>query len=385
MTTRLRPPVVPPGWRRPITVGLVVLTALAVVVNAVIATPTIGPPIDFTVFGPAGGGILTGHWAGVFDDPIIQAGPLELVFWGVPFLLGIESQLGWIAFSIVVCSLLSIAFAVLTERALRPLAPTWGVPLAIVPAFLTALSGQTAQSIAAGHPAEYVIPLMWIGAAMLARRGSAFTAAVVLAATAGWELWGLLGIPILLLAPRIDLRTLWRSALGGVAALLVLFAPFALLGPFHMFSFAWPIRPNTLAHLLFPDETTFPWPLRITQGVLALGGGALTAWLTRRRPDAIWLVPLMVCAVRLFTDPVLARYYGIPLLMLALLGLVFAVAQRSLVVFLACLIMFNVLVDVELTVVTAGLLLALVVATAIVVVRSTPADSTIPDPVATAL
>ena len=384
MTTRLRLPVVPVRWRGPITVGLVVLTALAVVVNAVVATPTVGPPVDSDLFGPAGGHILTAHWASIFADPIIQAGPLELVFWGVPFLLGIDSQLGWVVFGIVVATLLSIAFAWLVERLLRPLAPVWSVPLALVPALLIALTGGTAQSIAVGHPAEYVIPLMWIVAAVLARRGLAFTAAVVLAATAGWELWGLLGLPVLLLAPRIDLRTVTRSALGGLAALAVLFGPFALLGPFRMFAFSWPIYDNTLAHLLFPDDTTFPWPLRLTQGVLSLGGGALAAWLTRRRPDAIWIAPLVVCAIRLFTDPVLARYYAIPLLLLVLVGLVLAIAQRSLPIFLACLVMFNVLVDVELTVVSAGLLLVLVIATAIIVVRAGSRAARIPDPVGAA-
>jgi hypothetical protein len=373
--------VVPVTWHRAITVALVVLTALAIVVNAVVATPTIGPPVDSDLFGPAGGHLLTGHWAGVFGDPIIQAGPLELVFWGVPFLLGIQTQLGWIIVSIVVGTLLSLAFALLAERLLRPLAPVWSVPMAILPALLAALTGQTAQAVATGHPAEYVIPLMWIGSAMLARRGSALAAAALLGATAGWELWGLLGVPILLLAPRIDVRTVWRSAVGGIGALLVLFAPFVLLGPFHMFSFSWPIYPNTLAHLLFPHDTTFPWPLRLTQGVLSVGGGALVAWLTRRQADAIWLVPLVVCAVRLFTDPVLARYYGIPLLMMILLGLVFAIAQRSLPVFIACLVMFNLLVDLELTVVTAGVLLALVIATSIVVVRGAGSAPRIPDPV----
>lgn len=61
------------------------LTALAVVANAVVATPTVGPPVDFELFGPAG-------------------------FWGVPFLLGVQSPLGWIVFGIVVATLLSIAF-----------------------------------------------------------------------------------------------------------------------------------------------------------------------------------------------------------------------------------------------------------------------------------
>ncbi|MDP9026103.1 MAG: hypothetical protein M3N46_00930, partial [Actinomycetota bacterium] len=368
-TRTARLPTVPVSWRAPLTVTLVAMTAAAVVVNSVVATPTVGPPIDYTLFGLAGSHILTGQWVGIFSGSLIQAGPLELTFWGVPFLIGFDSQIGWITFSIVASTVFSILFALLTQRLLRPLAPTWSTPLAIVATFLAAVSGQPSQTLAAGHPAEFVIPLMWIVSATLARRGSAFSAALVLAATAGWELWGLLGVPVLLFAPSIDLRTVWRSALGGVTALVVLFAPFVLLGPFRMFSFAWPIRDDTLAHLLFPRDETFPWPLRLAQGVLSIGVGAIIAVLARRRPDAVWLVPLAVCAIRLFTDPVLARYYAVPSLMMILIGLVFAIAQRSLAVFIACLLMFNLLIDAQLTVLTVGIFVILVIATAVFVVR----------------
>ncbi|MEO6116315.1 MAG: hypothetical protein ABIP33_08025, partial [Pseudolysinimonas sp.] len=184
-----------------------------------------------------------------------------------------------------------------------------------------------------------------------------------------WELWGLLGVPVLLLAPRIDLRTIARSALGGIVVLAVLFLPFALLGPFRMFSFAWPIDHNSLAHLLFPHLRTFPWPLRLTQGALAVGAGAVVARLTRSQPNAIWLVPLVVCAVRLFTDPVSAGYYALPPLLMILVGASFAIAQRSALVFASCLILTNVILDVPRSVVTTGILLGLVVVTVVLVVR----------------
>ena len=62
---------------------------------------------------------------------------------------------------------------------------------------------------------------------------------------------------------------------------------------------------GSLAHLLFPHSPTFPWPLRIAQGVLALGTGATAALLLKRGLDAIWMVPLVTCVVRLLADPVL--------------------------------------------------------------------------------
>jgi hypothetical protein len=210
---------------------------------------------------------------------------------------------------------------------------------------------------------------MWIIAAVLARGGSAATAAAVLAATTGWELWGLLGVPVLLLAPRIDLRTVARSALSGAAVLAVLFLPFVILGPFRMFSFAWTIHDDSLARLLFPDLRTFAWPLRLAQGALAIGSGAVVARLTHRQPNAIWIVPLMVCAVRLATDPVLALYYAVPALLMILIGAVFAIAQGSAWVFATCLVLINVILDVPPSVVADGALVCLVVVAVVLVVR----------------
>jgi hypothetical protein len=211
---------------------------------------------------------------------------------------------------------------------------------------------------------------MWIGSAVLARRGWPFAAAAVMAATAGWELWGLLGVPVLLLAPRIGLRTIVRSALGGMLVLAILFVPFVLLGPFHMFEFQWPIRNGSLAHLLFPDAVSFAWPLRLIQGTLAVGAGAVAVRFTRGHPDAIWLPLLLVCVVRLFTDPVLAPYYGVPPILLLLIGATMSIAQRAAMPFVACLVMVNLFVDLPQTVITVGILVVLSLGTTVVVIQS---------------
>lgn len=376
MTRWQQLPAVPLTWRVPITAVLVALMAAALVVFAVVAMPISAPaPVDFTTFGPPGASILTGSWKGIFSDPIIQAGVIELIFWGVVSLMGFTTLTGaaaltaWIAFAIVVGAIFSVLVALLVERLVRPLAPNWSVALGVGAAAVAALSGLTTSSITSGHPAEIAIPLMWIIAAALARRGSSATAAAVLAATTGWELWGLLGVPVLLLAPRIDARTIMRSAASGIAVLAALFLPFVILGPFRMFSFAWPIHDNSLAHLLFPDLTTFAWPLRLAQGALAVGSGAAVARLTHRQPNALWIVPLMVCAVRLATDPVLALYYAVPALLMILIGAVFAIAQRSVWVFATCLILINLLLDVPPSVVADGILVCLVVVAVVLVVR----------------
>ena len=354
----------------PILVLLVALTAAGVVLNTIVATPTVGSePVDYPTFGQPGADILTGHWAGIFSDPIIQAGPFELIFWGIPFLLGVHGLIGWIAFGIVASSLFAVAAAVVAERLLRPLTPAWSTPLAVGVAAVAAVSGLLSASLAAGHPAEVAIPVLWLIAGALARRGQPLAAAAALAATTGWELWGLLGVPVLLLAPRVDLRTVWRSAVGGVLVIAVLFLPFALLGPFHMFGYGWVISSNSMAHLLFPTATSFPWPLRLIQAVLSVGAGAAVAWLIRRRPDALWLVPLVVCVVRLFTDPVLAGYYAVPPFLLLLVGVAFSIAQRALVPVLLGLVMVNVLIDVPLSLIPGGILVVLSAILAVVIIR----------------
>jgi hypothetical protein len=369
-TRRLQLPVIPLRWRVPISVVLLVVTAASIVGNTIVATPHTGPePVDYSVFSVPGAEILHGHWGGVFRSPVIQAGPFELIFWAIPFLIGVHGVTGWIVFGIVAGSLFAVALAALVHRLLRGISPNWSTTLAIGTAAVAALTGVISTPTSAGHPSEIAVPILWLIAGVLARRGRAAAAAAVLASTAGWELWGLLAVPILLLAPRIDVRTIWRSALGGIVVLAVLFLPFVLLGPFDMFSYSWTIRGNTLVHVLFPNLHTFPWPLRATQGILSVGAGSVVAILLRRRIDAIWMVPLVVCVVRLFTDPVLAGYYAVPPLLMLLVGSALGIAQRRPLRALLALVMLNVVVDTPLTLITSGILLVLTVAMAILVMR----------------
>jgi hypothetical protein len=61
-----------------ITTAIVLLPVL--VVMAMVSTATDAPqPIDYGLFGPANAELLTEHWSAIFGDPLIQAGPLELL------------------------------------------------------------------------------------------------------------------------------------------------------------------------------------------------------------------------------------------------------------------------------------------------------------------
>jgi len=189
-----------------------------------------------------------------------------------------------------------------------------------------------------------------------------------------------LGAAVLLLAPRIDLRMLWRSAAGGLAAVAVIFLPFVLLGPFEMFSFHWTIYPGTLADLLFPHAATFTWPMRLVQAALSLGGGAAAALLLRRRTAAIWIVPLATCAIRLFLDPVDADYYRVPPIALVIVGMALAIAETSLPVFVAAVVLLNLVVDFSQPKALIGGLLVLAVAGTVALVARVSQKGDRPSP-----
>jgi hypothetical protein len=375
-------PVVPPRWRTPLNILLLAITALGIVLNTILSTNALVPqPVDFSIFGTPGTKILLGEWSTIYREAGIQAGPIELAFWGVPALLGVHGVVGWSVFGIVTATLFAIALCAVAAWVLRPLSSRWSTTIALGATAIASLGFVVTRAVSSGHPAELVIPLLWVVTGQLARKGHPLAAAAVLASTTGWEVWGLLGAPALLLAPRIDARAVWRSALGGAVVLAALFVPFFLIGPMRMFAFSWPILPGTFAHILFPHEKNFAWPLRFAQGVLSVGAGAATAWTLRRRPDSIWLPLLVVCVIRLIFDPLLAGYYSLPPTVLVLIGAGIAIARRALLPLLLSIVMLNVLLDISLTLVTAAMLVLLTLAMVIVVIvreRRTEALS-IPD------
>lgn len=329
----------------------VVLAVLAVVIAtgwAVVAAVAAGrgaAPADYDVFGGPGADLLTGRWGGLFRDPVIQAGPFELALWGVPHLLGVQGVAGWSAAYAVLSLLLAAAVALVVHRVVRGRTPD-AVPIALGASVLVLAVGVVTTSVTDGHPAEVAVPLLWIAAALLARGGHPLGAGLVIGATAGWELWGLLGAAVLLLAPARPVRALLWGAAGAAAAVALLFGPFVALGPFRMFEYHWLVRSGSLPALwLAPGHDTFPWQLRILQGGLALAASAVVAILVRAADDAVWLVALVACAVRLVFDPVLAGYYFEPPVILIAVALALAVARRSIVDGLLALLLLNLALD----------------------------------------
>jgi hypothetical protein len=249
---------------------------------------------------------LPGDWAGLYADPNVQVGPLQLVLFRLGVLIGALALLVQLG---VAALLWVVAGRLLTGR--NPRAQL-AVGLAAI------LLGLTFGAYQDGHPAQVVVPLLWVLAGLEARKGRTLGAGALIGLSAGFEVWGLLGAAVLVLAPRA------RTALAGLAAeasvAACLFLPFVLAGEFRMFDYHWQVNGDTLLSLVAEPGTSFTWPMRLLQGAAALTAGAGVAWLSRRALHAVWLAPLAVVVVRLALDPVRYPWYWLALQTLTLLG-----------------------------------------------------------------
>jgi hypothetical protein len=254
-------------------------------------------PLDVLVFQRAGRHLLSGAWRTTFADPSLQAGPVFLAVYGA-----LRSQL---AVSLVVQPL-TVAGLVLTVRRARRalgLGPDARAEL-IAGVVLLALQVPSGAYLD-GHPAQVLLPLLWVHAALDAREGRPVRAGLLLALGANVETWALLGVPVLLWLPawRQRVASVAVAAVAAVAPLL----PFLLLGTVRTQEYVWRVEPGVpVAPLVGP---TFPWWLRLAQALAAAGAGALAWRLLRRLPEAVWAVPLAVVVVRLLLDPILYGYY----------------------------------------------------------------------------
>lgn len=261
-------------------------------------------PGDLIYFVHRGEQLLSGGWANTFSDPVLQSGPLQLI------LFGAVRNLTALAF------VLELAVAALLLFVLGKLQV--GDRIRLLVGVLAVAAGLTQGAFVDGHPAEAIVPLLWILAGLSAREDRVFNAGVLIGLSAGLELWGVLGAPLLLLAPRLK-----RAFAGGVAeagVVVAMLAPFALAGSFRMFEHEWRVATGTLLGLVVQPGTHFGWPLRLLQSALALGAGAAIATGLRRSAHALWLAPLGVVIIRLVLDPLAFGWYFLEAEALVLVG-----------------------------------------------------------------
>jgi hypothetical protein len=261
-------------------------------------------PGDLVYFVHRGEHLLSAGWASTFADPMLQSGPLQLVVFGA------------FRHLTALALLLELAVAALLLYVLGRLRVS--DPVRLLVGVLAVAAGLTQGAFIDGHPAEALVPLMWVLAGIWAREGKAARAGALVGLSAGLELWGVLGVPVLLLAPRFR-----RVVLGGVVeagVVVAMLAPFALFGSFRMFDHEWRVATDTLLSIVIAPGTAFGWPLRLLQSALALAAGAALVFVLRRSVHALWAAPLAVVIVRLALDPLAFGWYFLEPLALVLVG-----------------------------------------------------------------
>jgi hypothetical protein len=259
---------------------------------------------DLVYFVHKGEQLLSGGWADTFADPKLQSGPLQLAIFGA------VRDVAALAF------LTELGVAVLLLFVLGRLGLSDRVRVAV--GLLAVAAGVTHIAFVYGHPAEAIVPLLWVLAGLRARDGRVLSAGALVGLSAGFELWGVLGVAGLLLAPRLT-RAL-AGACVQAAVVAVMFVPFALGGTFRMFDHQWQVTSGTLVGLVVGPGAHFGWPLRLVQASLAIGAGAALAFALRRSVHSLWLVPLAVALVRLLLDPVSFGWYWLEVEVLVLVG-----------------------------------------------------------------
>lgn len=262
---------------------------------------------DVDLFANAGARMLSGQWLHTFHLSLVQAGPLELALAAVARDIGGGAAGFAIALDLIcVVAVLAAAWRVLPRRALV---------FALLCAGLVAL--RLVDAPYTGHPAEILIALLWLLGAQEARRGRLLAAGALVGLSGCLELWGVLGVTVLALAP-LRRRTAWAVALAGLLPLLAL-APFILGGDFRMFDMRWATA-SGLPRALFGPGHFYGWPLRLGEGACVILVGAAAAFRLRSVPEAVWVVPAVTVLARIALDPVSYGYYWATPLVLLVLG-----------------------------------------------------------------
>jgi hypothetical protein len=279
---------------------------------AAVAPVARGDGGDAWMFTATGRTLLSSDWSHAFSNPGIQVGPLQLALFG-------SVGRSPLALAIV----LGVAAALLVLAAARAAGVEQPRLLAVV-GLVAVVTGFTRAGFDAGHPADSLLPLLWILAAAEARRGRVILAGAIVGLSAGFEPWGILGVAVLALAPSV--RDAARGLLVAIAAAAVLFLPFVAAGQFHMGGYRWLVSSQTLVSLFVAPGTAVGWPLRLLQGAVAVGAGVAVARAARGSRHAIWLVPGVVVLARLLLDPLDSGYYFVGIEGPALVGLALAAA-----------------------------------------------------------
>ena len=259
---------------------------------------------DLAYFVHRGTRLLSAGWSSVFADRELQAGPLQLLMAGAARsteALAFVVELGVVALVVVVLGRLGV-----------------GARWRLLAGIAAVVAGLAHGAFVEGHPAEALTPLVWVLAGVEARRGRPVRAGALIGVSAGLELWGMLGVAVCVLAPR--LRDAFRGFATACAVIAAQLAPFVLLGTFRMFDYEWRVASGTPLSVLVSAGTHFGWRFRLVQALLACAAGIMLARRLRGSLHAVWLVPLAVALVRILLDPLAYGWYWLEVEALVLVG-----------------------------------------------------------------
>lgn len=282
-------------------VGALVLGAAAGIADARTQT------VDVLYFVQHGDIMLSSAWASTFADPGLQAGPAQVGALALIAMSGTSAGISeGLALSLVVQATIVGLLAVVTSLVLVGRTTRVRLAAQILVVGVAIATGMIHRAYVYGHPAQVVIPLLWIAAGLSARKGRPVPAGVLVGLSASLETWGLLGVPMLLLGRD---RRASSQALGGLLAVVVaLYGPFVVAGEFRMFEYTWSVVDGSPASLVLSAGSPFTWWMRAAQGAAAVGAGACVA-LRLRRSTALWAVPLVIVLVRVSMEPQLNAWY----------------------------------------------------------------------------
>ncbi len=279
-----------------------ILGAVAGIVDAHAQT------VDLSLFVRRGEILLSSNWTSTFADSSVQAGPVLLAVLAAVAKAGrwLGISQGW-SLSLAVQIVCTVLLALVTGAVLADRRPRMRLAAELLVVVVALATGMVHRSYIDGHPAQILIPLIWIAAGLRARRGRSVSSGLLIGLAAGLETWGLLGAPIVLLARE---RRKAAQALGVLVAVVgALYLPFVLAGNFQMFDYKWLVAGGSPASLVLSVGHPYTWWMRAVQGAAALGVGTGVAWWLRRSSAALWAIPLAVVVTRLCFEPVLNDWY----------------------------------------------------------------------------
>ena len=148
---------------------------------------------DVWLFAHTGSTLLSENWSHTFHFSTVQAGPLELILASVAKSIG-GGPTGFAIVLDLVC-MFAVAAVAVSLLGRRP----GDLAFFGIGACLLSLPAEGYR----GHPAELLIAVLWLLAAREARRGRIALAGTLVGLSACFEFWGILGVTVLGLAPRL--------------------------------------------------------------------------------------------------------------------------------------------------------------------------------------